>query len=135
MLGVQIAENGIEDADLAEEMVKVAQNIELYKEIVRDPVSFIQGVIAVMEEEGIVIEDGEDRTQALVTKALASRYLTREEEQLWQEKQAREENENEAIESDKQWGNLQVLAALILALVFLIITFKVVKPGDDEGEM
>jgi len=41
MLGVQIAENGIEDADLAEDMVKVTQNIELYKQIVRDPVSFI----------------------------------------------------------------------------------------------
>jgi hypothetical protein len=54
-----------------------------------------------MEEEGQVIEEGEDRMQALVTKAMASRYLTREEEQLSQEKQTREENENEAIESDK----------------------------------
>jgi len=74
--------------------------------------------------------EGEDYPHVLITKALSSRNLTREEEQLLEDKKVREEHEHEAIESEKQWSYLTVLAALILALTLLITTFKIVKYDD-----
>lgn len=72
----------------------------------------------------------EEYPHVLVTKALSSRNLTREEEQLFEDQKVREEQEHEAIESEKQWNYLRVLAALILALTLLITTFKIVKYDD-----
>ena len=84
-----------------------------------------------MEDEGELPED-DDRIHKVVKRTLATRYLSSEEKELEAEKVAREEHEDEALESDKQWGKLQVLMATVIALVLLIITMKVVKPSDEE---
>ena len=122
-------QNGIEDVDIEEDMEKLTQNLELYKQIIRDPVSFLEGIMA--GEEGKTW--GDDHWH-VVSKALNSINLTREEEELFEEKKAREEYEYEALESEKQWGYVTVLAALILALVFLIVTFKIVKHEEIQAE-
>ena len=74
--------------------------------------------------------EGEEYPHVLVTKALSSRNLTQEEEQLLEDQKVCEEHEHEAIESEKLWNTLKVLAALILALTLLITNFNIVKYDD-----
>jgi len=89
-----MTENGIEDVNIEEDMEKLTQNLELYKQIIRDPVSFLEEMMP--GEEGKTW--GDDHWH-VVSKALSSINLTREEEELLEEKKAREECEFDALES------------------------------------
>lgn len=120
-------EVAVEDDEVNEALVKLQENLNLYKEIIRNPEAHIESVVAEMEEEG-EFPEGDDRMYKIVKRTLAPRYLSQEEQELEAEKVAREEHEDEALESDKHWSKLQVLMATVVALVLLIVTLKVIKP-------
>ena len=77
-----VSENFSEDDDLMERVEKFQQNLDLYKEIVKDPKCYMEAVEAYAEKDGeyLVEEDVDIRSAALVTKAMCNRNLTLEEE-------------------------------------------------------
>ena len=97
----------------------------MYKEIVRDPASYLAEVEARLAEEGEELEgEGMERSRALVKAAMKSRHLTPEEEITAQEIDERVDVEDEVAEKDTFWSTVRGLAMIIVALVMLILAFK-----------
>ena len=71
-----------EDSELHDEVEKFRQNLDLYKDVVRDPQTMLEQIEAQMQEDGEELEgeDADSKINSLVAKAMASRNLTREEE-------------------------------------------------------
>ena len=81
-----------------------------------------------MAEEGEELEneeEGEERSRELVQRALKGRCLTPEEEKQKERMEQIEENREDAIHDDKTSNNIWVALAVILAVVIVIVTFKV----------
>lgn len=79
---------GEDDGELMEKVEKFQQNLDLYKEIVKDPRCYMEGVEAQAVEDGEepVEEDADMRSAHLVAKAMCNRNMTPEEEDREQEK-------------------------------------------------
>ena len=89
-----------------------------------------------MQEEGEELEgeDEDDRRNSLVAKAMAGRFLTREEEEREAERIAQQEEEDAALSSEKQWTNLSMLGVIFVGLTLLILTIQIVKKKDGPVE-
>ena len=127
----ELVVSGVDVPETTKALKYLEENLELYKSIIRDPESFVERVVEEMQEDGEYPE-GEDRMYQVVRRALASRNLSQEEKELQEEREAREEQVEEVVESEKNWSRLQMLMATIVALVILIVTFKVVKGENNQ---
>ena len=84
-----------------------------------------------LEEEGAEIsEDASERSRTLVAKALTNRHLSASEEARLAETNAILEQTEEQVDSESQKSKIQMLVALAVALVILILAFKM--GGDDD---
>ena len=125
-----------EDSELHDEVEKFRQNLDLYKEVVRDPQAVIEQVEAQLQEDGEELEgeDADSKINSLVAKAMAPRNLTREEEEREAQKAALQDEEDAALSSEKQWTNLSMLGVIFVALALLILTIQVVKKKGDPAQ-
>ena len=125
-----------EDSELHDEVEKFRQNLDLYKEVVRDPQAMIEQVEAQLQEDGEELEgeDADSKINSLVAKAMAPRNLTREEEEREAQKAALQDEEDAALSSEKQWTNLSMLGVIFVALALLILTIQVVKKKGDPAQ-
>ena len=76
---------------MQDDIGKVGQNLELYKQVVRDPVSYCEGILSGMIQEMLdggeeLGEDADERIRSVVQRALAQRHLTNEEEAMMNER-------------------------------------------------
>ena len=125
-----------EESELHDEVEKFRQNLDLYKEVVRDPQAMIEQVEAQLQEDGEELEgeDADSKINSLVAKAMAPRNLTREEEEREAQKAALQDEEDAALSSEKQWTNLSMLGVIFVALALLILTIQVVKKKGDPAQ-
>ena len=76
-----IAENEGDIGEVMEEIIKLEQNLGMYREVVSDPVTFLAEVETRLADEGEELEgEGDERGRALVKAAMKSRHLTPTEE-------------------------------------------------------
>jgi len=132
-----VSEKCGESSELFELVEKFQQNLDLYKEIVRDPVEFIQGVEAGILQDGEELEgEGQDERKAvLVSRALARRHLTPKEEARERENIEIQEQEDEALSNQKQWTNLQTLGVIFIALAILIFAIQSFKRKTSAADI
>lgn len=127
---------GEDDGELMEKVEKFQQNLDLYKEIVKDPRCYMEGVEAQAVEDGEepVEEDADMRSAHLVAKAMCNRNMTPEEEDREQEKIEQIQRDEEDLCNEKQWTQLQTMGIVFFAIVLLMLTIRFVKKGSTGAE-
>lgn len=120
-----------------ERVEKFQQNLDLYKEIVKDPKCYIEAVEAYAEKDGedLVEEDVDIRSAALVTKAMCNRNLTLEEEDREHDRLDQIQKDEEELCNEKQWTQLQTMGIVFFAIVLLMLTIRFVKKGSSSPDI
>lgn len=120
-----------------ERVEKFQQNLDLYKEIVKDPKCYMEAVEAYAEKDGedLVEEDVDIRSAALVTKAMCNRNLTLEEEDREHDRLDQIQKDEEELCNEKQWTQLQTMGIVFFAIVLLMLTIRFVKKGSSSPDI